>query len=372
MCQIFLGTNTTIKINLAIYLFRNVDDAIGYQDEVAPPISENNSVLPVENTIDLPVAVTTPTSVTTPTFQVDVASQQSTSYNTQVIHDDMLMKHLGSYPYEAPAGFHWVPNGWKLVPSNQSTPLNTRNKSFEEVFLDKVKGPVTKPKGKRMKLDLRGKIITQAGLLNKLKEKQQEKCDKETRKLEKQKNRNVSISNDESDEYAELTNDLDEEEEKEDSEEGTGESDEEEEDERMSMERCWECINPPIPESDIVGKWFACIYKSKKCANLFIGKATKRFLSDDINGYTCALEIDCLRQKFGVTDNIFQEYDVAGADVEIFPIQNIIYGPLKAKFLGARKWDFGQYHEIRKLFEKVKKMDRGAVHQMFICKTFSK
>ena len=28
------------------------------------------------------------------------------------------------------------------------------------------------------------------------------------------------------------------------------------------MERCWECINLPIPESDI-GKWFSCIYKSK-------------------------------------------------------------------------------------------------------------
>ena len=31
----------------------------------------------------------------------------------------------------------------------------------------------------------------------------------------------------------------------------------------VSMEKCWECFNPPKPEEEIPGSWVACIYYSK-------------------------------------------------------------------------------------------------------------
>ena len=48
----------------------------------------------------------------------------------------ILKKHIGNYPYKAPDGFKWIPNGWKLV---EDTPQSC-SKSFEEIFLDKIKG----------------------------------------------------------------------------------------------------------------------------------------------------------------------------------------------------------------------------------------
>ena len=68
---------------------------------------------------------------------------------------DVLIKHLGPYPCAAPLGFSWVPNGWKLVPTNQP---KTAEKSFEELFLDKVKGSTSKTKKPKQKLDLRAKV----------------------------------------------------------------------------------------------------------------------------------------------------------------------------------------------------------------------
>ena len=32
----------------------------------------------------------------------------------------------------------------------------------------------------------------------------------------------------------------------------------------MTMEKCWEWVNPPTKEDEIVNKWFACLYPSKK------------------------------------------------------------------------------------------------------------
>ena len=55
---------------------------------------------------------------------------------------DKYQRILGPYPYNAPLGFHWVPNGWKLEPI-EPTPTNV---SFEQLFLDKVKSIQEKKK----------------------------------------------------------------------------------------------------------------------------------------------------------------------------------------------------------------------------------
>ena len=61
---------------------------------------------------------------------------------------------LDPYPYDAPLGFCWFPNGWKLN-RIESTPTNF---SFEQLFLNKVKPIQEKQKKNQMKLDLQGRI----------------------------------------------------------------------------------------------------------------------------------------------------------------------------------------------------------------------
>ena len=79
---------------------------------------------------------------------------------SEVNNHDILIRNLGPYPYDAPAGFCWVPNGWKLEPlikTSTPVPEDTAG-NFQMLFLDRVKGPTNESKRKRQKLDLRGKV----------------------------------------------------------------------------------------------------------------------------------------------------------------------------------------------------------------------
>ena len=78
-------------------------------------------------------------------------------------------------------------------------------------------------------------------------------------------------------------------------------------DEIMIMEKSWDGMNPPKNEEELIGQWFACVSKSTKAPNLYIGKIRKRFLTVDVNekGYVAAVEMDCLQLKLGVTNFIF-------------------------------------------------------------------
>ena len=73
--------------------------------------------------------------------------------NANGTHED-YQRILGPYPCNAPLGFRWFPNGWKLKPI-ESTPTNV---SFEQLFLNKVKPIQEKQKKNQIKLDLQAKI----------------------------------------------------------------------------------------------------------------------------------------------------------------------------------------------------------------------
>lgn len=133
-----------------------------------------------------------------------------------------------------------------------------------------------------------------------------------------------------------------------------------------SLEACWKTLTN---KEEIIGKWFGCIYTSKKSENLFIGKAKRPFVNDQ-GGLITALELDCLEQKLGVTDCIFQESK--NADIDVFPAKNVICGPLNAKFLSHGRWEIPQYLAVRKAFEYAKKIDRQRVYDAFVCKTLKK
>ena len=122
----------------------------------------------------------------------------------------------------------------------------------------------------------------------------------------------------------------------------------------MTMQNCWKGLSPPTAEEDVVNKWYGCIYTSERGPNLFIGKATQRFLNDE-GGLITALEIDCLEQKLGTTDCILKQ--AKKSDVDIFPVQNIICVPLNVNPLSNARWECPMYAEVRKVFEKYKKVD---------------
>ena len=60
-----------------------------------------------------------------------------------------LTEILGPYPYPAPTGMKWVPNGWRLERSVTT---------FQEVFLNKVKPVGEKAPKKRAKIDFKAKV----------------------------------------------------------------------------------------------------------------------------------------------------------------------------------------------------------------------
>ena len=101
-------------------------------------------------------------SASSPTSSTPSLRQEYQVSFTENANDEYVLKrHLGEYPYQAPSGYKWVPNGWKLVEINATE--KPRIKCFEEVFLDKIKGPLGKNKGevKRRRLDCRSKLVSQ-------------------------------------------------------------------------------------------------------------------------------------------------------------------------------------------------------------------
>ena len=66
-----------------------------------------------------------------------------------VLTEQQLIDVIGPYPYHAPPGSIWVPNGWKL--QQEST-------DFKTLFLNRIKPITSKEKKKRTQIDLRAKV----------------------------------------------------------------------------------------------------------------------------------------------------------------------------------------------------------------------
>ena len=77
------------------------------------------------------------------------------------------------------------------------------------------------------------------------------------------------------------------------------------------------------------------------------------------------LEIDCLEQKLGTTDCILKQ--AKKSNVDIFPVQNIIYGPLNVNPLSNGHWECPMYAEVQKIFEKYKKVDCEKLYHSLVC-----
>ena len=102
------------------------------------------------------------------------------------------------------------------------------------------------------------------------------------------------------------------------------------------MEDCWKGLDGNVDDSDIVGKWFACIYYHGDGANktpvLYIGRCTQRLFAIETNKPIC-LRLNCLKRQYG-TDTKLEENEAG--DEDNFGLLNVIAGPIKLYLLPRR------------------------------------
>ena len=134
-----------------------------------------------------------------------------------------------------------------------------------------------------------------------------------------------------------------------------------------SMETFWKEVNPPNTGNQITGKWVACIF-SGRVANLFISKILRCYLSDSVEEgrFAVALEVDCLQQKYGISDNFLKKHDKIRKDIGNVPVKDIIFGPLRGIYRENGKWEFPQYANVKTFFENIKNENREAMYNKFI------
>ena len=285
------------------------------------------------------------------------------------------MNVIGPFPYNCPPGFKWIPR-WTLEPTYlPETSQTIQNKSFEELFLDKIKPMKKSPQKKRSRVNLSATIVSDENLLQQLKEKESEKN-------EKKEKRKVAPSEKEEEEEEE------EEEIVEDSEEEILEETEESEDEDENvisaprdleqaipiLHQCWNTLQPPQEEAVLKNCHYAVIYiDPKKKQSMFIGKVQHRWLHDE-QGTVHACTFDFLKPKIvNLDDDILEKYEKDGTDEDIIPIHQIIAGPLKVinlsnqSYRSRRKVEIPEYQAVRKLYDFLKKLDLFRKSMTAIC-----
>ena len=115
------------------------------------------------------------------------------------------------------------------------------------------------------------------------------------------------------------------------------------------LKKVWKRISPPTPEDEVTKGWYSAIYQEKKKSYLYVGKATRRFLLDK-DGLANALELDCLKSRVG-NGTALQSYDKSTEkDLFIYPLHNIIAGPIKVIPKKFPNLDVPDYQKLEKTF----------------------
>ena len=103
----YIRNNSNIRIAVSPTLIVSSPAASSAPTAAVKPKTATDSSTPL---------LTNPTCASTP---MAVSREEQT-----------FLSLIGPYPYDAPPGFHWVPNGWKLEKTEAS---------YEQLFLEKVK-----------------------------------------------------------------------------------------------------------------------------------------------------------------------------------------------------------------------------------------
>ena len=136
------------------------------------------------------------------------------------------------------------------------------------------------------------------------------------------------------------------------------------EDERYQCEcvikEAWKSLSPPVPEDDIIGKWYAVLWADKRSCQLYIAKVLRRFLEDK-RGPISNIQMRCLKLKVG-SGTILEDTAAHCPDIQMFPLCDIIAGPLDVIPRKGRLFDVTKYEWIMKEhFPNVINIDRSAL-----------
>ena len=82
--------------------------------------------------------------------------------------------------------------------------------------------------------------------------------------------------------------------------------------------------------------------------------------------------MDCLQLKLGVTDCIFQQHKAPLKDIDVIPIKDVFMGPLKGIHHKNGKWEFPQYLNVKKVFEKIKNVETDSIYNTYTVKGIHK
>ena len=104
----------------------------------------------------------------------------------------------------------------------------------------------------------------------------------------------------------------------------------------------WETLSPPVPDEDMLGKWYAVIYPTQWARRLYVGK--KRFLLEK-NGDVDCVQVCCLKPKVG-SGTLLEDTPTHLPDVFLFKLADIIYGPLEVIPMKAAKFDVPEYGKV--------------------------
>lgn len=133
------------------------------------------------------------------------------------------------------------------------------------------------------------------------------------------------------------------------------------------LKSCWQSLDPPVPENEVIGRWYALVYGRKGQESVFVGKVIRRFLTDETSGggRVDEIEVDCLKSCVG-TKTVMNDYP-AGATRDIFtcPITDVIAGPLVVERCGtADKFDVPKLNEIKFFMTVIRDLDRTALRDI--------
>lgn len=273
----------------------------------------------------------------------DVPSTSTATPTIDVVCTCSICKQLGPKPPPVP-GKSWVP-AWTLQ--------TDVNKSFQELVLDKIKGPQEKKPIQRKKVDATTRVITEKQYVEKLEN------------LEKKKTKK-KIDFEESEEEPEIEEVTEEE----IIEEDESDESEAEEDGKERLIKLWKSISD-VPEKTIINKWYGAIYepsssgsgKRKKQPMLFVGKALHRF-KEDVDGPVTGVELDCLVPPVGETTILKSVPSTRPRDIGIFSLHNIV-DIVDVEPLKGHQWNVPNYNRLKERFNRAIYIDR----ELLSCKS---
>ena len=326
--------------------------------------------------------------------------------NVEVVPSFEEVPEIPSIPHPPPPGYRW--KYYLFLERVEHCEEQPASKSFEECVLNIMKPVEKRSKPSRRKLNIGKSVVTSKEFVEEIEkdiaekrekedEKMRRKTEREQKKAEKEAEKeakltsrkqkgkgkafrnkviemgNEELSDDEMEPQVTHIDENDEENQKSDTSEDSNYATDDEliltdSNQKDYLKNVWDCYNPPVIEEDILLKYVGVIFKDKKSQeHLFVGKILKRFLLDK-GVAAAALEVECLKKKHGLSNNIFEPVPShLDRDIGIFPLHDVISKPLKVIPKIGGKLEIPSYIDLAASFRGLKNIKREPLYNNYLC-----